>query len=574
MSSKSKSKSATPTSLAEGGFTPINRPTGSRSSVRIQEKDAKAAKGAKGAAKKTPFPKAPPKGTSKGTPKGTTPEKKTPPEEDDGDDEDEEEEDTPPPPKGPTGGKTKWPGQQTGEPKKQKPTQKGGKKKPPPPPPPEEGEEDEDEEETPPPPRGPTGGKTKWPGQKPEPKKTRTTQKAGQKRKKSGGDDDDDKPDKKKPKVKAPKKDKSPVIKETTLQFLRDLRDNNDRDWLNDDVNKKAQKDAEQNWQNFVAALTPKLIGKDGTVKKVTPKFAITSIEKDKRNKKAQTDPFKPFFTAQWSSSGKNGHHAKYHIQLQPDNQTKIEVGVQAPKGDQLAVIRENLDKKRQRIQDVLLNQEIRNRCLGVAARNRKQVFDAYDRYQGTGTDARVKTSPKGYNSKNPMIQLIRLKRHTTGLFVRDISIVKSNATDSVANIFEIMMPFVNWLNGVIEGNADNEGDGGDDGADGEGEEDEENGEDGIDEEDDEGKGKKQTPTKKGTTKKEPAKKTTKTTAKKVTKKEPKKPKKISSKVTTKAKQPEVEVADTDDQDDADGDEKKAGGVPELSTDDENTDDL
>ena len=155
MSSKSKSKSATPTSLAEGGFTPINRPTGSRSSVRIQEKDAKAAKGAKGAAKKTPFPKAPPKGTSKGTPKGTTPEKKTPPEEDDGDDEDEEEEDTPPPPKGPTGGKTKWPGQHT------------------------------------------------------EPKKTRTTQKAGQKRKKSGGDDDDDKPDKKKPKVKAPKKGKA-----------------------------------------------------------------------------------------------------------------------------------------------------------------------------------------------------------------------------------------------------------------------------------------------------------------------------------------------------------------------------
>ncbi|KAK4905533.1 hypothetical protein LTR66_017800, partial [Elasticomyces elasticus] len=105
-------------------------------------------------------------------------------------------------------------------------------------------------------------------------------------------------------------------IHPNTLEFLRDLKKNNDRVWLkaHDADFRTGWKD----WESFVEVLTEKIAEIDETIPELPPKDLVFRIYRDIRFSKDPT-PYKPHFSAAWSRTGRKGPYACYYVQIQPN---------------------------------------------------------------------------------------------------------------------------------------------------------------------------------------------------------------------------------------------------------------
>jgi len=104
-------------------------------------------------------------------------------------------------------------------------------------------------------------------------------------------------------------------IHPNTLLFLKDLKMNNNREWLK--MHDPDFRQAEKDWFSFVESLTERLVEIDDTVPELPVKDIIFRIYRDVRFSKDPT-PYKPFFSAAWSRTGRKGPYAHYYVQVSP----------------------------------------------------------------------------------------------------------------------------------------------------------------------------------------------------------------------------------------------------------------
>src|SRR5579871_5981589 len=90
-------------------------------------------------------------------------------------------------------------------------------------------------------------------------------------------------------------------IKKETVQFLKDLKKHNDRDWFA--KNKKRYEDAYADWQNLVGSFIEGLSSFDKAVAKakLQPKECMFRIYRDVRFSKDKS-PYKTHFSAKFMS--------------------------------------------------------------------------------------------------------------------------------------------------------------------------------------------------------------------------------------------------------------------------------
>jgi len=106
-----------------------------------------------------------------------------------------------------------------------------------------------------------------------------------------------------------------------TMAFLKDLKNNNDREWLkmHDPDYRQSWKD----WQSFVETLTEKISEIDETIPELPPKDLVFRIYRDIRFSPDPT-PYKPHFSAAWSRTGRKGPYACYYVQIQPGGKSLV----------------------------------------------------------------------------------------------------------------------------------------------------------------------------------------------------------------------------------------------------------
>ncbi|KAK1824775.1 hypothetical protein LTR12_000832 [Friedmanniomyces endolithicus] len=103
------------------------------------------------------------------------------------------------------------------------------------------------------------------------------------------------------------------TIHPNTLLFLKDLAANNNREWLK--MNDAEFRQAEKDWHSFVEQLTERLAAIDDTIPELPVKDVVFRIYRDVRFSPDPT-PYKPFFSAAWSRTGRKGPYAHYYIQI------------------------------------------------------------------------------------------------------------------------------------------------------------------------------------------------------------------------------------------------------------------
>ncbi|KAK2795893.1 hypothetical protein FQN50_009671 [Emmonsiellopsis sp. PD_5] len=211
------------------------------------------------------------------------------------------------------------------------------------------------------------------------------------------------------------------TIHPNTMLFLKDLKANNQREWLK--MHDADFRTSKKDWDTFVESLTPKIIEQDSTIPELPAKDLV------------------------WKSrTGRKGPYAAYYLHMEP-GKCFIGSGIWMPDAHKLALLRQDMDQNSQRIKAVLTRPDIRKDIFnGIPKDERKAVLA----FVGQNKESALKTKPKGYDADNQNIDLLRLRSFTVSKKLEDKDLLGPEALDRVARIVGILEPFVTYLNSVV----------------------------------------------------------------------------------------------------------------------------
>ncbi|KAF2130839.1 hypothetical protein P153DRAFT_395258 [Dothidotthia symphoricarpi CBS 119687] len=236
------------------------------------------------------------------------------------------------------------------------------------------------------------------------------------------------------------------TIHPNTLLFLRDLAANNDRQWLK--LHDPDYRVALQDFNTFLENLSEKVIEVDETIPELPVKDIIYRIYRDIRFSKDPT-PYKTYFSAAWSRTGRKGPYASYYVQVQPDGGSFVGGGFWQPDAGSLSKLRHDIDHKPHKMKRVLTNAGIRRSFLGGVAEDEKEIIKAFVSLRANQASA-LKRNPKGYDPTHKDIDLLRLRSFTLGRKLSDDEVVGPQGLDRLAELVNCMVPWITYLNSIV----------------------------------------------------------------------------------------------------------------------------
>ncbi|MCJ1485522.1 hypothetical protein MMC06_005697 [Schaereria dolodes] len=242
---------------------------------------------------------------------------------------------------------------------------------------------------------------------------------------------------------------KDDTIHPNTMLFLTDLKENNDREWLK--VHDADYRQSKIDFDNFVESLTEEIVEKDQTIPELPPKDLVRIPNASSENISdirfsPDPTPYKTYFSAAWSRTGRKGPYAGYYVQIQPGH-SFVGGGIWHPEAAPLALLRRDVDRKSHKLKAVLTNPGIRKEFLSGAPDNEKKSVKAFIAQNGENM---LKTKPKGFNAENPNIDLLRLRNFTIGRKLKDEEVVGPKGLGRVVELIGTMTPFITYLNSVV----------------------------------------------------------------------------------------------------------------------------
>jgi uncharacterized protein (TIGR02453 family) len=216
------------------------------------------------------------------------------------------------------------------------------------------------------------------------------------------------------------------IIHESTLIFLRKLRDNNNRDWFLE--NKPEYQKAKENFESFIQDLIDNLIDFEPIMKGLEAKSCVYRINRDIRFSNDKT-PYKSHFGAFIVRGGKkNGDKfAGYYIHIEPEK-SMIAGGAYMPPAPWLSAIRENINENPEELISILNSKD-------------------FKKYFGTMDGEKLKKAPKGYPSDHPHVELLKFKSYLVVNEVKDDMVLMNDFLKHALNVSKAMKPFNDYLN-------------------------------------------------------------------------------------------------------------------------------
>lgn len=219
------------------------------------------------------------------------------------------------------------------------------------------------------------------------------------------------------------------MIKSATFKFLKEVSENNDRDWFK--LHKTEYENALQNVLDFTGAVITALSKTDPTIpSNLDPKACVMRIYRDVRFSKDKS-PYKTNFGIAVSANGKNFKGPGYYIHLQP-GASFIAAGSWFPEKEELKCIRQEIDYNASDWHEIIDHADFR------------KLFG--DLHQ----EGKLQTAPKGYDSDNPEIEYLKLKSFTAGRSLSDKELTGAGSAEAVASLFEKLYPFIIFLRSAI----------------------------------------------------------------------------------------------------------------------------
>ena len=219
------------------------------------------------------------------------------------------------------------------------------------------------------------------------------------------------------------------MIKPGTFDFLRDLAENNNREWFQE--NKTRHEEARNNVLQFVSDLIAGLSKFDKTIPAdLDPKKCVMRIYRDVRFSLNKT-PYKNNFGAGISQQGKGFNGPGYYLHIHPE-ECFIAGGCWMPEAEMLKSIRQEIDYSGSDFRDI------------IEALQFKKYFGEPDQ------EYKLKTMPKGYSADHRDIEYLKLKSFTFTHALDPKTLTRADAAESVIRGFELLHPFMIFLRNAV----------------------------------------------------------------------------------------------------------------------------
>jgi uncharacterized protein (TIGR02453 family) len=215
------------------------------------------------------------------------------------------------------------------------------------------------------------------------------------------------------------------VINKDSLDFLKDLAQNNNRDWFN--ANKDRYLEAHGNIAAFADALIVEM-NKHDRIETVSGKKSMFRIYKDVRFSKEKTP-----YNQHWSSALKRATKMRrggYYFRIEPGNSRAV-AGFFGPVPDDMKRIREDIDANYDDWRKMLAD---------------PMLVKTFGNMRG----AKLGTSPRGYAKDHPAIDLLRYKQFLFRHEFTDEEVLGPDFLFQVNDIFKKMRPFLNYMSEVL----------------------------------------------------------------------------------------------------------------------------
>lgn len=215
-------------------------------------------------------------------------------------------------------------------------------------------------------------------------------------------------------------------IRQSTLDFLSDLKRNNEREWFK--RNHRRYEEARDNFELFVQAIIDEISKSDPILKGLEAKSCTYRINRDIRFSNDKTI-YKTHMGAFIVRGGKkNGDKfAGYYFHIEPYGNSMIAGGSYMPPMPWLTAIREKIADNGDRFLQII---------------NAREFKESFGNLEGE----KLKTAPKGFSNNHPLIEYLKLKSFLVTRMIPDKDVVSEKCFDLVIKSCRDMKPLNDFL--------------------------------------------------------------------------------------------------------------------------------
>ena len=219
------------------------------------------------------------------------------------------------------------------------------------------------------------------------------------------------------------------MLQPSTLKFLKDLEQNNNKPWF--DAHRPQYEIAKADFYTLVEKLIPAIAKFDAPIGQLFVKQCVFRINRNVRFSKNKA-PYKNNMACYFNQAGKSGLGAGYYLHIEP-GKSFAAGGIWVPEPTVLAGIRQEIDYNYSGLKKIIENN------------NFKKIF-----IEGLRSNEKLVRPPKGYDETNPAIEFLKMKSFIVSKPFADADLQNENFAATVAKTFSCMKPLIDFLNTAL----------------------------------------------------------------------------------------------------------------------------
>jgi len=220
------------------------------------------------------------------------------------------------------------------------------------------------------------------------------------------------------------------MLKQESLQFIQDLKNNNNREWFQ--ANQKRYDAYKNEYKQLVAAFIEEMSKGDDSLKHLEFKDCSFRINRDIRFSKDKS-PYKTNMGIWMSAGNKNTNLAGYYVHIEP-GASFIAGGVHWPDAADLKKIRREIDGFYEDLDVIVEDKEF------------KKLFGELDRDENNT----LKSSPKDFDKAHPAIEFLKLKSITATAKLDDKAVTNKDFVKETSKKLLVLKPLVEFINRAL----------------------------------------------------------------------------------------------------------------------------
>jgi uncharacterized protein (TIGR02453 family) len=222
------------------------------------------------------------------------------------------------------------------------------------------------------------------------------------------------------------------MVQTSTINFLKELKKNNNKPWF--DLNRKKYESAKADFAAFIQQVIDQHGKKDPGISGLLAKDCMFRINRDTRFAKDKS-PYKTNFGASINKGGKKAWNtAGYYFHLEPGS-CFTGGGIYMPEPDVLKKIRQEIDYNLPAFKKILSSKEF------------SAVYKGLDQ----SPEYLLSRVPKGFEAINPAAEYLKLKSYIAMVPLSNSDLTSKELVKKTVAAFAALQPLIEFINRGVE---------------------------------------------------------------------------------------------------------------------------